>query len=66
MVATARRATLPLLVTALVVLAALAAAAWLVFFAAPPTTVADEPTLAVPQDPAPTPLLKPKPPATAP
>lgn len=66
MAATARGATLPLLVTALVALAALAAAAWLVFFAASPTTVADEPTLAVPQHASPAPMPKPAPPATAP
>lgn len=61
--ATPARAKLPLLVTALVALAAIAAAAWLVFFAAPPRTVADEPTLPVPEDPVPAPMPKP---ATAP
>ena len=66
MAVTARRATLPLLVTALVALAALAGAAWLAFFAASPQTVADEPTLAVPQQPSPAPMPKPAPPATAP
>lgn len=59
MAAKARKATLPLLLTALVALAALAAALWLVFFAAPPATVADEPTLKVPGDPAPAPMPKP-------
>ena len=66
MAATARRATLPLLVTALVALAALAGAAWLVFFAASPTIVADEPTLAAPVQAPPAPMPKPAPPATAP
>ena len=59
------RKTVPLLVTALVALAALAAAVWLVFFAASPKTVADDPTLTVPEAPAPVPMPKPAP-ATAP
>ena len=65
MAATTRR-TVPLLMTALVALVAVLAAAWLVFFPPEPRTVADEPTLAVPEQPTPTPLLKPTPPSTAP
>lgn len=55
----ATRARLPLLVTALVALAAVLAAAWLVFFAPDPKTVADEPTLPVPEEPAPAPMPRP-------
>lgn len=59
------RRTLPLLLTALVALAAIAAAAWLVFTPSP-RTVADEPTLPLPEQAAPAPMPKPAPPATAP
>ncbi|HEX6866242.1 MAG TPA: hypothetical protein VF122_03325 [Caulobacteraceae bacterium] len=61
-----KRKALPLLVTALVALAALAAAAWLVFLAPEPKTVTDEPTLPVPEEPAPAPMPKVTPSATAP
>ena len=64
--AAATRRTFPLLVTALVALAAVLAAAWLVFLAPDPKAVTDQPTLPVPEEPTPTPLLKPTAPARRP